>query len=458
MRLRIKLILWSTCAAAVLVSISAHAAITYIGNGSMPDLMQDWGPAQKNKAICMAAAEADIMWYWDQNGYSGLVNHQNAANPNASWEQDGKALVYLMANYNYGLDPVTNNLSNKGQATPLAAIAKYIKTQNKYDGQIVNNQPVNGLVVDYYQAGNATYANWTAGINANGVLLGGLSWTDTAGKSIAQHAMVSAGVDSDNNNLIVTHGWDSHAGAPAPSQAPPYANPPPFINQYPMNVNANGKAVIPNPGDGSVDLFGGAKYGAATGMTLFEFYNIHPKAKAKVKMKAKAGAGLDYNYDSDVENESFAPIYQYVQEAETPIDAATAPPGWTAVPWNYTNTPDVTALPYESAQPPYENDPLQPIPPQTLNGILYYTTSNPILPGSDLDGFSFDSSLAFEGMAEDSMSVVSDGVSSWINTSTTGLTSEALFPTLTVPEPGAFAVLLAAASVLLMRRSSGTKT
>jgi len=420
------------------MAVTARAGITYIGNGTMPDLPQDWGAPQKNKAICQAAAAADVMWYWDQNGYSGLVQHQDPANPNKTWEQDGKALVYSMANYVYGLDPVTNALSNKGQPTPLAALGKYIKAQGKYAGQA---GVANGLVVDYSQAGSATYANWVSGINNGGVLMAGVSWNFTNGKT-AKHAMASGGVDSDKDYLIVTHGWDSHAGAAAPYQAPPYANPPPFINQYPLTVN-QGRATIANPGDGSVDLFGGG-YNNATSMTVYEFYNIHPGAKAKVNIKPKAGLGFDNTYDSDVSNASFAPIYQYVQEVETPIDAASAPPGWTAVPWNSGITPDVTAPPFQSAQPPYDTDPLQPLNLPTLNGILYYTATNPILPGSDLNGFSFDSSQAYSAQAEDSMSFISDGVSAALNAGTTGLTSELLFPTL-VPEPNTIALLVAAA-------------
>ncbi len=49
------------------------------------------------------------------------------------------------------------------------------------------------------------------------------------------------------------------------------------------------------------------------------------------------------------------------------------------------------------------------------------------------------------------MSVVSDAVTASINSSTTGVTSEAISPTL-VPEPCTIALLLASVSVLLLRR------
>jgi hypothetical protein len=152
-----------------------------------------------------------------------------------------------------------------------------------------------------------------------------------------------------------------------------------------------------------------------------------------------------------VSNDSFAPIYEYIQQAQTPVDAMSAPPGWTAVPWNSDATPDVTAAPFEGLQPPNENDALPPMQlPPALTGVLYYTTTDPIMPGTDLDGFDFDSSQAFSGMAEDSTSIVSDAISAAIDADTTGVTSEAISPTL-VPEPGTIGLLLASVGVLLLR-------
>ena len=73
------------------------------------------------------------------------------------------------------------------------------------------------------------------------------------------------------------------------------------------------------------------------------------------------------------------------------------------------------------------------------------------MPGSDLDGFAFDTSQAYTGMAEDSASFLSDGRSTFVDPNTLGLTTEALFPTLTaVPEPASLAVLSFA--LLLLRK------
>ena len=79
------------------------------------------------------------------------------------------------------------------------------------------------------------------------------------------------------------------------------------------------------------------------------------------------------------------------------------------------------------------------------------------MPGADLDGFDFDSSQAFAGMAEDSMSVVSDAVTAAIDPDTTGVTSEAISPTL-VPEPGTIGLLLAAVGVLLPKAFRKTRS
>ena len=349
MRRGIQITLWSAFALIAAMTAAAHAAIMYIGNGTVPDFPQVWSPTQQNKAICQAAAAADIMWYFDQHGYGGLVAHQDPKNPNNTWQQDGQALVYLMANYLYGVDPATGNRSNKGERSPLVALKSAIKAQGMYDGQKgfdgQNGNP-NGLVVDYSEQSSASYANWVSGINNGGMLMAGVSWANTAGNTWL-HAMTSAGVDPTNSSLIVTHGWDPHTGAAAPYLSPPpdMQPNPPFINQYPINVpKAGAKAFIPNPGDNSIDLFAG-DLNVASGVSLYDFYNVHPKAKAKAAIKPKAGPGFDYTYDADVSNDSFEPIYEYIQQVQTPVDAMTAPPGWTAVPWNSDATPDVTALP-----------------------------------------------------------------------------------------------------------------
>ena len=65
---------------------STHAAIIYTGDGTagglVPDFPQIWDPNQTVKAICEAASTADVMWYWDQHGFPGLVKHKNPAKPN----------------------------------------------------------------------------------------------------------------------------------------------------------------------------------------------------------------------------------------------------------------------------------------------------------------------------------------------------------------------------------------
>src|SRR5712692_7643170 len=124
----------------------AHADISYISDGEMPDLTQIWD-GQRMKAICEAASTADVMWYFDQHGYGGLVAHQDPEHPNDTWRKDGKDLVFLMAKYVYGKDPATGNISNLGQGTTYAALGKYIKVKGMYAGQPARGDQ--GLVVDH---------------------------------------------------------------------------------------------------------------------------------------------------------------------------------------------------------------------------------------------------------------------------------------------------------------------
>ena len=205
--------------AALLLALAspALADITYIGNGTVPDFPQIWLTDQKSRAICEAATAADVLWYWDQNGYAGLAK-AGGVMP-TPWRTDAQSLVFTMAKYIYGRDPASGNFSNLGQGATIAALTKYIKTQGMYVGQPAKG--ANGLVVDYYQNANATYTNWTNTINAGAVDMAGMAWRPENGGSIALHSMVSAGLDSDAKLLIVTHGWGDH-----PAETPPYKKPP----------------------------------------------------------------------------------------------------------------------------------------------------------------------------------------------------------------------------------------
>ncbi len=434
---------------AAILSGRVSADITYLSDGAMPDLPQIWLENQSVRAICEAATAADIMWYWDQHGYAGLVKAGGV--PATPWRTDAQALVFTMSKYIYGKDPANGTLSNLGQGTTIAALGRYIRVKDMYSGQ--KTKGADGLVVDYYQAGTATYANWASTIGAGTTNMAAMSWRKETGGPINLHSMAGAGVDSESKLFVVTHGWGDHPADQAPYKKPPYGQgETPYINQYPMTVE-QGRLTIPNPGDGSVELFGGATYGAANRMQMGDFYAIHPKAKARVQMRTKQSVGFDFTFTSQVHNDTFEPIYQYIQEVETPISGVTAPAGWTAIPWTYTQTPDVTRLPFSSAPPPFENDSPIDVEPVILQGILFYTTSDPILPGSDLDGFSFDTSQAFAGMAQDAMSFLSNGRSLSVDASTTGLTTELLFPTF-VPEPGSIALLAMGTGLLLRRRNN----
>ena len=222
------------------------ADITFIGDGTVPDLPQIWSETQKSRAICEAATSADVMWYFDQHGYVGLAKTGGvAATP---WRADGQNLVFTMARYIYGRDPGTGAFSNLGQGTTLASLGKYIRSRDMYAGQ--KTKGVDGLVVDYYQASNATYNNWVASINAGSVNMAGMAWRPETGGPIALHSMASAGVDSESKLLVVTHGWGDHPAEQAPHKKPPYgAGETPYINQYPITID-NNRVAIPNPQDG----------------------------------------------------------------------------------------------------------------------------------------------------------------------------------------------------------------
>jgi hypothetical protein len=431
---------------------ACRADVTYLGDGSpgglMPDFPQVWDQDQKQKALCMAAASADAIWYLDQHGFSGLVNHQNPNTPNNPWRDDAKNLFFDLATREYGKTYVEGKANVAGGSPLNIATGRYIQSKGFW-GQQQNKA---GLVTYNYSLSRATYSVWQKALNNGSVPLGTLSWRNENGVNINSylaHLMSGAGLDSTDKSILVTHGWGDHPADKPPYKKPPYdANEVPYINQYDITINNDKKVQIPKK-DG-VELFKGDTYSKAAYLAMDNITVISPVQAAKVR-KAQlmpGGAGKE-GMDYAIENDSFTPIFQVAMQVQVPFSLADvhSPPGWTASFWDPTNTPDITPAPTFAPEPD-----LPFTPPTSWNpdvrGILWQDISGqPIEPGTYLDGFSFLFSDIYPIEAGADAVVMSDGLSG----NPDGLASITDFADgpVPVPEPATIVLALLGSSLFL---------
>jgi hypothetical protein len=238
---------------------------------------------------------------------------------------------------------------------------------------------------------------------------------------------------------------------------PPYKKPPyadgekPYINQYPFVINNDNfkKARIPKT-DG-VDLFGYPGEAIDVG----GFVSIGPVGKRKVSATIEENPNTALvRYDYEMENGADEPLFQFTLEA--PASALVnidSPPGWQFVLWDSDATPDMTpdaiqSVPFGEVPDDMNIDVTQP-----MEGVLWFTLTNPLLSNSTLSGFSFEASNIYPVVDDLSLAMLSNGRSTAVDASSQGLVTEFLFaPGPLVPEPTAG--LGAILPLLLARRRS----
>lgn len=424
----------------LLIAPLGQAEIIYKGDGTpgglIPDFPQDCG--QKVKGVCAAAAVADSIWWFDQHGYPGIVKHKDPAKPNDTWKEDSKRLVIDLAERIYGKQYVQGKETStrNGRGTE-GAIMDYLKDKGVYDGQ---KKDGSGLTVRYFDGAKATYDKWESELRRSEDLIGRFTWRDKDGKPIeikdpadpkgkatgkVVHAMTGGGIDTEKKKLIVANPWGNH-----PGNKPPYDKS--YFDEYEIEVDAQGRVKIPKKA--GVNLFG---YDADH-ITLDGFWDVSPGQGTNVRDSVKPGKTPNTNeYSYEVENLSFEPIFQFALEVQVPFDDISAPFGWNFDLWDPTLTPDVTPAPPQLKEPGQDQDPGFSEWDSAIDGILWSTTANPIMPGSSLDGFTFEVSDIFPHGEFAAMAGLSDGLSGFLDSTSSGLVTEFVITSgpMRIPEP-----------------------
>ena len=426
-RLRYLLSTIYLCANLILFSSSSFALQIYKGDntpgGLVPDFPQIWDKDKQGKfqtkGICAAVAVADSLWYFDQHGYPGLVKHKDPTKPNDTWRDDAKDLIVDIAGRIYGKDPLTGKKTKKSRSIQ-GAIQDYLTERGLYNSQKKDGP---GLTVQYLVNDKATYKKWEDEMKRSEDVIGHFVWRksnasivtkkDSKGKDRQiRHAMTGAGWDTDKKKIKVANPWGDH-----PGNEPPYKKS--YFNEYDITIDENDQVRIPKKE--GVDLFG---YNADH-ITLDGFWDISPGEATKVRDSTKPGKtpGMT-QYDYEVENMTFDPIFQFALEVQVPfsIDTIKSPDEWSFLLWDPSLTPDVFPLPPQLPEPeaPFCLSDWTP----SISGIFWYTTISPIMPGSLLDGFSFEVSSKWPHSEFGIMSALSDGLSIYLDNSSTGLVTE----------------------------------
>lgn len=434
------------CLLAIAATVTPSYAIQiYKGDGTpgglVPDFPQDCG--QTVKGICAAAAVTDSLWYFDQHGYAGLVKHKDPSKPNDSWKEDSKALVIDLARRIYGKDYMDGKTdSTRGGRGVEGAIQDYLTEKKTYNSQKTDGT---GLTVKYFdgskkdKATKATYDNWQSELERSEDVIGNFLWrnADNTPVKVAdpkdpkksgeiRHAMTGGGWDTEKKKLKVSNPWGDH-----PADKPPYDKS--YFSEYDITIGADGRVKIPKKA--GVDLFG---YDADH-VSLEGFWAVSPGQSTRVRDSVRPGSPGMNEYSYQVENMTFDPIFQFALEVQVPFSLASvsAPAGWQFTFWDPALTPDVTPSAPQLTEPGTPLDPGFSDWDPTIEGILWYTFTDPLLSASLLDGFAFEVSNVFRHGEFAALAALSDGLSLHVDPDSPNLLTEFAVTSgpLRMPEP-----------------------
>jgi len=419
---RISILLPLTLVIVLILLISnVNAAQVYKGQGTPGGLVPDFTQTfpGKNGGICCAAAMANSLWYWDQHGYSDLVKQKNEAKPNDNWGPDGKELTLDLAKRIYGEkyvnDPKAKKSNGKGQTK---GVQEYI---NKH--RTPGKEP---LVIEYIDGKDATYNRWEKELKDCEDVVARVSWRDAQGKELpvkkggGSHALTGVGYDTEKKKFKVSHGWGNHNGEKKPY--PDIPDTKDYFQEYNMIITPDGRIKIPKSQNQNADLFQGSG-GNADHVLVDGFWRISPGKKIKPRdSRVPTPNPKKDKYIYSVENLDFDPIYQFVLEVHVSFSSVKSPEGWIWIPWNPSSTIDLTPGP-QFRKPPGE-EPVEVVWEPEWQGILWYTTSNPIVPTSELNGFSFEVDSGCDHSEMASFAGFSNWITSYITGEDIALTTE----------------------------------
>jgi hypothetical protein len=363
-------------------------------------------------------------------------------------------------------------------------LQKGLRTYLKQKGfDKVTPQRPTALTVKHRDVIDAYYDWWKFyGTNQFYPAIGDFSWRDDKNKIVtyqdnvgrtlnARHAMAVAGIDTTDATTHVVMGWGDHPTDMPPYKAPPYAaGEEPYIDTYNISLQpgAFNRKRLWIPSGPNVNLFNRVP---ADHISLDAIDSIEnpktavgggPKAPAKPLSSTRAGpkssgsSQQEYDYTVSVDATNEYSVQQFFLQVQVPfsMSSVVAPTGWNFIPWDPTQTPEITPIP----QPITADGPI--VDPDAgdwtpdFNGILFYTLSsaNAVDPGNMLGGFGFSTDAAYPFQEDSNFAGVSSSPVALVNSLYEGSSTEYTFvggPV--VPEPGAMFICLVAC-VSLRRR------
>jgi FlgD Ig-like domain len=332
--------------------------------------------SQGSEAICQGSAFANCLIYWSQNGYSELAPSEGTQEEKNEEVQDD--VVEECHTNDYGD----------------AGATKYMKGKGVYKGQPkTGDRPQ----LEHKRLSNtaATWDTLAAEFSACHDVLLRLQWYNEDGELVdenAAHYVTIAGIEvtaTGEKKIHVANPWgESHHEPTEDTRDDAY-------DTLEVTVGDDGRIRVDNEELETRALgIEGAEYLCVNNINIIRPVAEDGFAKAAASQMLQPGPSqrdpqtFTYTINND---EDFTPMNYAAIMVEVPYSNVQVPPGWgwEPLPFPY---PDTTGC----------GDLISP------SGILWYTTTDPILPGDSLGGFSFD--------AEDSYTTDPEGLIWYIET------------------------------------------
>jgi hypothetical protein len=354
-------------------------------------------------AICGLTALANCLWYFDHHNFSGLFPHTNPQNHQEKWVEDAKTVI--------------ENLKDlqKKWGGDVAAVKKYIEGKEK--NRIPGEQGRDGLEVTEYSGDEATYEFYHKEISSCQDVIPSFKAHkkgEGADKWLKEKKENPNDPDKDWHHALTAAGWDK-ANPPKEivttngNSLPKKTNDDQVVdeNDYDYTrianpANEGGKLRIKDPND--IKAWGGNHFTdvECDYIEMVSMITICPakkdekvrEVKGEKKPKRDEPKMIEYYYCLDNRRDTSL-INEPVSVLGIAIDVpfifdslnVQIPLGWTAQEWFPTLTPGLN--PPGTLSDPCNPTEIDTTPPK-WRGVLWTTSTNPVLPGDTLCGFSFE--------------------------------------------------------------------
>ena len=342
---------------------------------------------QGGKQNCGAVAAANCLWYWDHHGFPSLVNHTNPNDHSEKWVDDSRKLIKDLTDLIYP----QNQGGNRGLGME-RGISEYIKDR----GHHWKHCQTKGLKLKTYESQEAKYSFFKSELERCQDVIALFAFrvrnNQTGEEGFIKglsHAMTAAGIDNATppKKAIFSNGEDDdHNNQPNPVSSDYYdelemKDP----NTTGDKLRSTDPRLAPDLPEGYTSL-----YAEMRGMYTICPYEAHAPGRRMQGSYIPTDSGYFrycYAVHNDIELADLSSIALVGLAIDTPFDITpgfiTSPPGWEWVLWDPKETPTLsTPGPVTDSSAVYDWEP-------SWTGILWYTETDPILPGDSLTGFSF---------------------------------------------------------------------